>query len=163
MLLDAHVGGMWETLGEGKEERRTQELNFSCRSRDCDATMNGSSNRIQREYSTVCRYFSSATSLNTFVQTKKMHISFNTDSKDQKPQGDVPAIVFVDTHDRHNTWSTNDASTHIDLFQHFYYHSNASTQDCHLTRGRWALKAGQHGPDTYRVCFFFFFPFCLLY
>ena len=32
------------------------------------------------EYSTVCRYFSSATSLNTFLRTKKMCISFDTAS-----------------------------------------------------------------------------------
>ena len=48
MLLDAHVGGMpvcgrdvgepWR--GEGRET--DSELNFSCRSRDRDATMNGS-------------------------------------------------------------------------------------------------------------------------
>ena len=102
MLLDAHVGGMpvcgrdvgepWR--GEGRET--DSELNFSCRSRDRDATMNGSvpgSSSIKREYSTVYRYFFSATSLNTFVQTKKIYISFDTDSKDRKPQGDVPATV----------------------------------------------------------------------
>ena len=112
------VGGMCEILREGKEKRRTQEL---CRSRDRDATMNGRSSgdhpivvsiTIQR---TVCRYFSNATSVNAFVQTKKIHISFkfDTDSKDRKPQGpgDVPATLDQQTTRQHASTHSNTSAT----------------------------------------------------
>ena len=109
---------VWEGCGRSSErgrKRRTQEL---CRSRERDVTMNGSggdhpivvSITIQR---TVCRYFSNATSVNAFIQTKKMHISFDTDSKDRKPQGpgDVPATLDQQTTRQHASTHSNTSAT----------------------------------------------------